>query len=108
MSAAISREEVAEQLRKAVRGELTVALAEPQYGAWNERGGDVAFTFGVWTIWFFNDCDEMDYVDSARAPGGRVGAFADWTTSEGGWENPLDMLDADEQHALEELLRAAR
>lgn len=101
----ITSQEVAEQLRRAVNGEVTVTLAMWESSTWDEiYCGNVSFMVGDWTIVFFNDCDEMDYVDHATAPDGRTADYGDLAGSD-----PLDdILTAEEFMALERLLGEAR
>ena len=98
--------EVAAQLRKAVSGEVAVKLFDATRN-WNEAfAGDVAFLIGEWKVTFFNDCDELDYTDSAEAPDGRTAEFDDWHTEES-ITCPLNLLSTEEYNELERLLAAA-
>lgn len=112
---AIPATEVAELLRRAVRGEVSLRL-QPGARDWNAvYAGNVAFDIGGWNVVVFNDCGELDYVAAAVAPDGRGSVFDDWF-DELGWfgelgptnlENPVDLLDADEFVRLEWLLEDA-
>ena len=52
----------------------------------------------------FNDCNQVDYVDSALAPDGRRGDFDDrWNVG----EEPVDLLTDEEQTRLEALMEEA-
>ena len=104
MSAAVSPEEVAAVLRKVVAGEIAITLADPS-STWAEvYAGDVEFFAGGWSITFFNDCMELDYVDSATAPDGRRSEFDEWSNEETGYNNPLVHLTRAERTTLEQLL----
>lgn len=107
--AAIPMQEVADLLRQALHGEVSLKLASG-CPPWNTvYCGDVAFEVGGWSVNFYNDCDELDYVDSAQAPDGRHVDFDDWPTpGDGSPWCPLDLLTADERAALEDMLGAAR
>jgi hypothetical protein len=111
--------EVAEQLRKAVNGEVEVKLFRPrksklkrveekldkvpQLQSWNEvYAGNVEFAIGDWRVIIFNDCNELDYIDSAFAPNRLKGTFDSWS------ENPLRYLTTAEQTQLELLLERAK
>lgn len=52
----------------------------------------------------FNDCNQVDYVDSATAPDGRIADFDDWMI---GNDEPVDLLTDEEQDRLEILMEAA-
>ncbi len=107
VSLPVSAQEVAEQLRRAVRGAVLVSLADPRI-TWAALG-DVAFRIGDWTVTFFNDCGCLDYCDSAVAPDGRRGRFADWYgAGPDSGPNPAWGLTAAEDEELERLLWAAR
>lgn len=97
--------EVAEQLRRAIRNEITVTLIDPSRSWANAFAGDVAFMFDDWVITFFNDCDELDYCDSAQAADGRQGEFNAWWDAH---EEPICLLNEMERSALEVLLEKAR
>lgn len=102
----VSGEEVAELLRQAIRGEVAVKLAHAEWTWEGTYAGDVGFVVGDWRVTIFNDCDELDYIDSVTAPDGRTGDFDQW------WDDnhsePTCFLDASEQAALERLLEEAR
>ncbi|MGH9560026.1 MAG: DUF7693 family protein, partial [Terracidiphilus sp.] len=73
--------------------------------SWKEvYAGDVRFRIGEYTVTIFNDCDELDYVDSAIAPDGREGEFDAWW-----FENiePVSVLTDLEYQQLENLLEGA-
>lgn len=94
--------EIAELFRRLIRKERRVQLAPPRI-AWNDvYAGDVHFMIAGYHVAIFNDCDEFDYVDSARAPDGRTCHFDDWQT-EG--KNPVDLLDEPERASLHEIFR---
>jgi hypothetical protein len=100
--AAIMMEEVAEQYRKALRGEVAIRLADPEWGSFC---GNVDFWFGDWRVTFFNDCDELDYTDSVTTLDGRRAEFDDWC--DGYFIGcPLDLLNEDEYAALEQMVRS--
>lgn len=101
----LSGREVAEQFRRAIRGEVEVELADPEYSWDDAYAGNVEFLIGDWRVWFFNDCDELDYCDNATAPDGRAGEFDEWYDAK---EEPTDLLESSEHAALERLLEQAR
>lgn len=109
----LSGHEVTDQIQRALRGEIAFSLIGS--ATWDEAFGDVSFRFGDWAITFFNDCGDLDYCDSARAPDGREGEYEDWCAvpmDDCGdvrpTAQPLDLLSADELRALDRLLREAR
>jgi hypothetical protein len=75
-------EEIAEQIRKGMRGEVPISYLE---GPWGEEWhGEIPFLFGDWRIVFYNDGDEaIDYCDSAVAPDGRLAG--DWPGDTDPW-----------------------
>jgi len=98
----IPGEEIAELFRKAIRREVKVAAIGQ---SWNDvYAGDVRFRIGDYTLNIFNDCDELDYVDSAIAPDGRTGDFDDWWKSR---TEPVSLLTEEEQSQLEYRLESA-
>lgn len=75
-------EDVRQQMRKALRGEVQVTI-KPGTDTWDDTyAGNVEFLFGDWEIMVFNDCDSFDYVDSATASDGRAGAYESWAQEE--------------------------
>jgi len=107
--AAITPEEVAAVLRQVAHGEIPITLVEPAH-AWTDiYAGDVAFTAGGWRIVIFNDCMQLDYVDSATAPDGRRADFEDWhPPGAPHLACPLRHLTGIELDALERHVEAAR
>lgn len=63
---------------------VSVLLEDVIHGSNYSRTGDTfcceqyITTASGWRIEFFIDCGEVDYVDKAVAPDGRVGAYNDW------------------------------
>lgn len=102
---ALTATEVAEQLRHAIRGEAPVTL-QPHWPTWDDvYAGNVEFVIGDWSITIFNDCDELDYVDSATAPDGRTAECNEWWAAE---QDPLRGFTKEEREELTKLLKAAR
>lgn len=68
--------------------------------------GDVPFRFGDYVIEFYNDCNELDYVETATAPDGRTAKYNDWE------HDPLETMyfttDYPYLERLETLLQNAR
>ncbi|WP_175681159.1 DUF7693 family protein [Burkholderia cenocepacia] len=99
----IAADEVAQLLRKALNGDVSVKLIGDTY--WRDVGsGNIEFTFGDWRITFFNDAGELDYVDNAVAPDGRRASFDDWAGPTGFGRDPIDLLSQWEQCELSDLL----
>jgi len=113
-------EEIADQLRRIAEGRVPISLALDRCG-WDEWG-DVPFVSEGWIFTFFNDCDDLDYLDSAMAPDGRKIDFdqmsdqleamcapaKDGRPSEFGRVGcALDLLSDEEHHQLERRLKAA-
>lgn len=54
-----------------------------------EEWGDIPFVVGDWTIIFFYDCGELDYIDSfIHIPTGTIINFWDWDENHK-WRNNL-------------------
>lgn len=51
--------------------------------------GNIEFVFRGWRATFFNDCGDLDYLDSVTAPDGRTANFEDWVSGEN-INNPVD------------------
>jgi len=107
MTAKISKEEVAQVLRKVLSGEVRLKLSDPKKTWDGSFAGNVGFCVDGWTIVIFNDCDEIDYIDNVVSPDGRSSEFGDWGTDEQ-IGCPLNLLTNDEMLALEFLVKAAR
>lgn len=104
--AAITMDEVAEQYRMALRGEIQVRCADPEWTWGRCYCGNVGFWFGDWKIYFFDDCDELDYTDSVTTSDGRTAEFDDWC--EGDFIGcPLSLLTEEEYAALKHLVEEA-
>jgi hypothetical protein len=94
-------DEVAAQLRKGVSGEVPLTLMDSK--TWDDiYCGNVRIMFGDWEFIFFNDCWELDYVDTATAADGRTGQFDDWYSD--GIDGPLGCLNRMEYAALEMMI----
>lgn len=65
-----------------------------------------------WSIEFFNDAGDIDYVEAARAPDGRFAEFSDFSDTEelraGAPIDPLDLLSNGEIDALYQRLGVKR
>ena len=98
----VTGREIAELFRKAIRREVKIAAVGE---SWNQvYAGDVRFRIGDFTVVIFNDCNELDYVDSAFAADGREGDFDTWWNTE---MDPLKLLTPLEFQQLENLLERA-
>jgi len=98
----IPGEEIAELFRKATRREVKIAAVGK---TWKEvYAGEVRFRMGGYEMVIYNDCNELDYVDSATAADGREGDFDDWWNS--GTE-PVTLLTDHERRRLEDFLERA-
>jgi hypothetical protein len=95
--------EVSEQIRRALRGEAHVLVTERC--SWVDAYcGDVAVMVGDWRMVFFNDCGELDYCASARAPDGREGDFDEWYDDQ---QEPVELLTPEEYRDFERMLEQA-
>lgn len=75
--------------RGVIAGEVSVSVVGESWAdVW---AGNVTFQMGAWRVAIFNDCGELDYVDSADGPGGHY-EYAD--------DDPIARLTEDEQDAL--------
>jgi hypothetical protein len=97
----LSGPDVVAQIRRALASEIQVLLDRADWSWEIAYAGDVGFWFGDWKIVFFNDCDDLDYCDSAEAPDGRRAEFIDWRDAN---EEPTALLSLGELGALETLL----
>jgi len=97
------REEAAQILKSAVRGEVLVELEDARLTWAGVFAGDCAFLIGGWRFVFFNDCLDLDYVDSVQAPDGRSAGCDDWW-ADGTWCDPLNFLTTEEHAKFERLL----
>ncbi|NWL79564.1 hypothetical protein DM872_22190 [Pseudomonas taiwanensis] len=97
----LSGHEVAQLLREAIAGRLELRLDDPANTWQGAYCGLVAFRVAGWRLQFFNDCDSLDYCNSAESPDGRTGTFEIWFDAD---EEPVALLGETEQRALAELL----
>lgn len=110
----LKAEDVRQQMRRALRGEVTVAIRTGD--TWDDAyAGNVEFLVGDWKIVVFNDCDSFDYVESAVAPDGREGGYDSWAIENDGrdpddWSNnnPDRGWTSDERTELVKLFKKAR
>jgi hypothetical protein len=94
--------EIVELFRKAIRHEVKIAALDQ---SWKDAyAGDVRFRIGDYTVVIFNDCNELDYVDSATAPDGREGDFDAWWIEN---TEPVSLLTEVEFQQLTNLLENA-
>lgn len=98
----IPGEEIAELFRKTIRREVKIAAVGK---SWKDvYAGEVRFRIAGYELVIFNDCNELDYVDSAVAPDGRRGDFDGW------WEShtePVSLLNDHERRRMEDFLERA-
>jgi hypothetical protein len=93
----VIRDRVVDLLRSISAGNTTLSLA-PGERYWGEVNcGDVRFVADGWSLVLFNDCDDLDYVDSVVTPEGEAFGFDDLLI---GISCPLDDLTGDESAAL--------
>jgi hypothetical protein len=101
-SAFIPGAEIAELFRRALRGEAKIFTVG---SSWTEiYAANVEVRIDGYKLAIFNDCNQVDYVDSATAPDGRIADFDDWWI---GKDDPVDLLTDEEQDRLETLMEAA-
>jgi hypothetical protein len=100
----LSGHEVADLLRRTVRGEAEVKLPYPERNWEGVRGGQVVFEIEGYEVVIFNDAGRVDYVDYAASPDGRACDFEDWYEQK---EEPIDLLTEAERQRLREVLRGA-
>ena len=104
MAEYVSGKEVAELLRQVIAGEVEIVHADPKQ-LWKDAfAGNIEFIVAGYRITFFNDCAELDYVDCAIAPDGRMAGFDDWHDRN---EKPFDLPRKWEIARLEEKLEQA-
>jgi hypothetical protein len=98
----IPGQEIAELFRRALRGEVKIFTVG---ASWTDiYASNVEVRIGGYKLVIFNDCNQVDYVDSAITPDGREGDFDDWFFSD---TEPVDLLNDEEQTRLETLMEAA-
>lgn len=101
----LSGYKVAEQIRKAINGEVEVLLADENQ-SWNEVwAGNCGVYVGEWYMVFFNDCNCLDYCQKAVRQDGKTGEFNDWTTPN---QQPIDLLTIEEYNEFERILENAK
>lgn len=88
-------------LHRAITGQVTLRLENPELSWGKTYCGVVGFQTNGWTLRFYNDCNSLDYCDSATDPDGRIGTFDGWHAT---GEEPVALLCEVEQRALEDLL----
>lgn len=94
--------ELVELFRKAIRREVKIVAIGT---SWKDvYAGNVRFRIGGYTVTIFNDCNELDYIDSATAPDGREGDFDTWDNASA---EPVSLLTDLEHLQLENLLERA-
>lgn len=72
---------------------------------WNwVYAGNVKFEIAGYRVVIFNDCDQLDYVDSVVTPDDRTGDFEDWYNQ---GEEPVSLLAEAECQAILARLRQA-
>lgn len=103
----LTMEEVVEQFRKALHGEIKISLYDPNWNWDKMYAGNVGFWFGDYKIILFNDCDELDYTDSVVSPDGRYADYGDWN-KEDFIGCPLNLLSEKELSSLEKILKEAK
>lgn len=102
MPSAVSNIEIADLLRRAAAGKASLRLHNSR--SWDRiYCGNVEFEIDGYIVVVFNDCDELDYVDRARAPDGRTGELDGWW-DEGG--DPIHLLTPEEREAVYKALKS--
>lgn len=97
----IPAEEITELFRKVIRGEVEVVCVGC---SWDEVWcGDASVRIDGYEITIFNDCGELDYVDSVMAPDGRTGDFDGWIG-----DDPVGLLSPEEAGKMEDILESAK
>ncbi|MCK9435324.1 MAG: hypothetical protein M0R32_11085 [Candidatus Cloacimonetes bacterium] len=97
--------EVANQIRKAIAGDVEVLLENKDLSWDKVWAGDCVVYVGEWKMVFFNDCDSLDYCQEAVRPDGRKGEISDWYEP---YQQPLDLLTSFEYEAFERVLKKAK
>jgi hypothetical protein len=98
----LTGEEVADLFRRVILRELKIIAIG---NSWKQvYAGNVRVRIDGYEFVIFNDCDELDYVDSAAAPDGRRGDFDGWSESN---SEPVSLLTKYERSRLEGFLESA-
>lgn len=92
--------EIADLLRKVLRGEVPIKVIGCSWGA--AYAGDVLFEIDGYLLTIFNDCEELDYVSEATAPDGRNCDFDAWYDDGG---DPICFLTEIEVAGLEAIFK---
>lgn len=98
----VSGQEIADLLRQVGQGEMTVKLVDPRCTWERVYAGNVAFEIAGYRVVIFNDCDELDYIDSVVTPDDRIGDFEAWYVN---GEEPVSLLTEAEKQAIVARLR---
>ena len=98
----ITAEEVVVLLRRVIRGELKITAVG---ASWDDiYAGNVRVRIDGYKLVIFNDCNQLDYVDSITAEDGRHGDSDHWFLSN---KEPVDLMTDEEGTLLERLLMEA-
>ena len=98
----ITAEEVVVLLRRVISGELKIVAVG---ASWDDiYAGNVRVRIDGYKLVIFNDCNQLDYVDSITAADGRHGDSDHWFLSN---TEPVDLMTDEEGTELERLLMEA-
>jgi len=92
----IPGDEIAELLRKVLRREVKIAAVGCSWC--DTYAGNAEVRIGGYELVVFNDCNQVDYIDWAKAPDGREGTFEQWDIER---TEPISLLGEHEQTLLE-------
>lgn len=107
----LDAKEVAQLLTDIVNGKAIPRLRDEDRSWDMVYAGEVEFDVDGWKLVVFNDCDSIDYVDSATSPDGRFGVFESWTPKDAACQNnPVDIaIRTDHDYkTLLKIFKAAR
>ena len=98
----IPGQEIADIFRKAIRKETEVVAVGY---SWNDAfAGNAHIRIDGYDLLIFNDCLELDYVDTATAPDGRTGDFDKWFDD---GDEPVSLINQEEVARMERILEEA-
>lgn len=97
-------QEIAHLLRQVGQGEIIAKLVDSRCTWEQVYAGNVAFEIAGYRVVIFNDCDELDYIDSVVTPDDRTGDFEAWYLN---GEEPISLLTEAEKQAIVARLRVA-
>lgn len=95
----IEAKEVVKVLESAINGKEKVIVNDPNYGFSSELS-QFKCEIGSYSLSFFVDAGELDYVDEVQCVDGRYSDFDYWTEFSESKKDPLEFLSDDQIEKL--------